>query len=116
MEFAEKYEVWAKKRCNVCSIVLLTLPHLLSSLILYLFVRNYFFPIFIIGVLIPDYALFEFYGLKLLGIKEKLKDELKRKLVAHYLTFILSVFLLFTGRWEIALAGFIHLIIDYIGF
>ncbi len=101
------------------STLLSLLLHFLSCLVLALIFSQYttdILGIFFVGMIIPDYALYEYSILKFFKIKKTIKEELKRKTIAHYLTFFLSLFLVFCGFWKIALAGFIHLILDYIGF
>ncbi len=117
MKFAEQYGKWAMTK-NF-STMLTILPHFLSCFILALIFSQpttNIIGIFFVGMIIPDYALYEYGVLKLFNSKKTIGEELKRKTIAHYLTFTLSLFLVFFGFWEIALAGFIHLILDYIGF
>jgi len=99
---------------------MLTLPHIITCLILIIFFPEKWIEIFIVGLLIPDLSYF-FYmfvhpAAMLKGDYHLYRIGKYRKKVAHILTFIVILFLLLTKQYVLVLAGGIHLFLDLLGF
>jgi len=113
MKFAYDYEEFVKKlKIKPLVLIMLSLPHIVSVVILTILFPNYWLGILLLGWIIPDYAMMEHYFIK----KEKIDETIKRKKIAEIITFVASIFLVIMGHWEVSIAGFLHLIFDYIGF
>lgn len=105
-----------KIRSSVLRHILFTLPHIIPTIILCFIYPQYSIPIIILGILLPDYAIFEYHILNAFGKRENITTEMKRKKISHILTLILSLALLIPGFWQVSLSGFLHLILDFFGF
>jgi len=122
MKFADNYEKYfetiGKKSPlhEFFALFMFNLPHFITIAILVALFPHYWAGICLLGWVIPDFPVVEYYSLKLIGKKEAIKNELNRKKISEIVTFIASMILLILGLWEISLAGFIHLFLDYLGF
>ena len=99
---------------------MLTLPHILTCIILILFFPKQWIGIVIVGLILPDLSYFFYMFVHPAAIfKENyyLKEIGKhRKKIVHMLTFILILFLLISKQYILVLAGGIHLVLDLLGF
>ncbi|MBD3249271.1 hypothetical protein GF336_04465 [Candidatus Woesearchaeota archaeon] len=99
---------------------MLTLPHIITCILLIFFFPEKWLGILIVGLLLPDISYF-FYMFVYPGALLK-KDHLYtrlgkyRKKVAHILTFVVVILLILAKEYVVAISGAIHLLLDMIGF
>lgn len=98
----------------------LTMPHILTCLILILIFPSQWIGILIVGLFLPDF----YYFLFLLYDKLFVKDpefqfgmvNLSMKTAMHIMLFVITVFLFVSKEYVLGLSGGIHIIFDLFGF
>ena len=99
---------------------MLTLPHILTCLILILFFPEQWVGILIVGLILPDLSYFFHIFVYPAAIFKEDRDSKEtgtnRKKIAHILTFIVLFLLLLLKEYVLVLAGGIHLFLDLLGF
>jgi|GEM_PF-3443365 len=99
---------------------MLTLPHIITCLILMVIFPLKWIGIIIVGLILPDLSYFIYIFTNPI-LKSKKNFNLDcinkhRKKIAHLITFIVIIFLLMNGEYVLFFAGAIHLLLDMVGF
>ncbi len=99
---------------------MLTLPHILTCLVLILIYPSKLIGILIVGLVLPDLSyFFHMFVYPAAIFKGDFRLSMiaeSRKKIAHILTFIVILFLLVNREYVLVLAGGVHLFLDLLGF
>ena len=105
-----KFENAKGLKKKIISLVMLSLPHILTCLIFILFFPERIIEILIVGLILPDF----FYFLNVFIYPTRTIQY--KKTIAHITTFIVTIFLLYYGEYMLFLVSGIHLFLDFLDF
>ena len=99
---------------------MITLPHIIPSLILIILFPSSWIGIIVFGLVLPDVYFFVYKMYTMLFPRKKEYAfgliNLSMKTIAHIVVFAILIVLLVNREYILALAGALHLIIDLLGF
>jgi len=99
---------------------MMTLPHLITIVVLAFFSPQQWIAILIIGLLLPDFSYFFYLFLYPASLfrrnytMQRVGDY--RKAVSHILTFVVIIVFLLNREYILLISGSLHLLLDLIGF
>jgi hypothetical protein len=100
--------------------IMLSMPHIITVLIMIMIWPNKWIGILIVGLVLPDFSISFHTFIHPAAIFRKnkglMEDGMKRKDVAHLMTIVVVLIMFVLKENVIAMAGAIHLILDYVGF